>query len=188
MTSYIGAALAAVCLAVPAAAQTFPPQHWLSDAGVIEVQPNGQHDWTADKLGDIRAIEEAFYRWAYFYDEGRSDLLPSLLTDDVEVVVLLGSAEPLGTFNGIPAVAEYNDSTMDTQLDQRRHLISNVLVDSLDDTSASANAFGLVIAAADGLSLGAMVVYDADLTRGDDGIWRFARLVIAIDDYAGNLN
>lgn len=183
------AALAALLAAplTPAAAQSFPPQHWASAGGVLDVQPNGQNAWTADQVAAIQAIEEVFYRWAIFYDEGRQDLLPSILTEDVVVTVLLGGTEPIGTFTGIEAVAEYNNSSLTGQLDQRRHMMTNVLVDSLTDTTATATAFGLIVAAKDGLSLGALVVYPAELTRGDDGVWRFSRLTIAIDDYAGNL-
>lgn len=187
MKSFALAALAAACLAAPAAAQTFPPQHWLSDNSLIDVQPNGQNDWTAEQVAEIQAIEEVYYRWAIYYDEGRQDLLNSILTEDVEVTVLLGGTEPIGVFTGIEAVAGYNNTSLEAQLDQRRHMMTNVLVDSLTENTATATAFGLVIGAKDGLSLGALVVYPAELVKGEDGVWRFSRLTIAIDDYAGNL-
>jgi hypothetical protein len=42
-----------------------------------------------------------------------------------------------------------------------------------------------VTIANDGLSLGATVIYSADLHKGSDGVWRFSRLVIGMDGYAG---
>ena len=38
--------------------------------------------------------------------------------------------------------------------------------------------------AADGLSLGATVIYSAELRKEEDGVWRFSKFVIGMDDYA----
>lgn len=188
MKHLLATAVLAAGFALPALAETFPAQHWASQGGIVDIHPNGANVWSTEQLVDIKLIEEAFGRWALFYDEGRSDLLPSLLTEDVVVNVRLGDPEPMGVFEGVPAVAKYNDDTLAVQLDQRRHLMTNILVDSLDGTTATATAFGLVMQMADGLKLGAMVFYTSDLVKGEDGVWRFARLDINIDDYAGNLN
>ena len=40
--------------------------------------------------------------------------------------------------------------------------------------------------AADGLTLGASVLYVADLVREADGCWRFSYFYIGMDDYAGD--
>jgi hypothetical protein len=65
--------------------------------------------------------------------------------------------------------------------------MGNVLVDELDLTAgtATALAFSIVSRAADGLTLGASVIYTARLRREDDGCWRFAYFFIGMDTYAG---
>lgn len=188
----IAAALTAAVTALaasttPLAAQTFPPQHWATISGLVEVHPNGQ-PWENTDPVDLMRIHEAFARWSLFYDEGRADLLPSLFTGEAEMIVTLGSAEPIASFTGPQAMGDYVMSTLADQKDQRRHAMSNVLIDEITDNTAKALAYGTVIQAADGLSVGALVFYSGDLEKGDDGIWRFSRFVIGIDDYAGNLN
>jgi hypothetical protein len=63
--------------------------------------------------------------------------------------------------------------------------MTNVLVESLAADTASAIAYGIVPVAADGLTLGATVIYVADLSREDDGCWRFSYFYIGLDNYAG---
>ncbi|MBS0282034.1 MAG: nuclear transport factor 2 family protein, partial [Proteobacteria bacterium] len=70
------------------------------------------------------------------------------------------------------------------QNDQRRHAISNVVIDKLDATRATAIAYGVVTAAGGGeLYLGATVIYRGDMRKMPDGTWRFAKLVIGMDAY-----
>jgi hypothetical protein len=187
MKPILTAAALVAALCVPAAADTFPPQHWASKGGVVTVLPNRVHDYTLRQLSDIEAIRDLFHHWAMYYDEGRNDLLPTILTEDVVVTVLLGKPEPIAVLEGIPAVTAFNQGSLDAQRDQRRHVMSNIMVDGLTERTARATAFGTVVKLADGLSIGAMVLYVAELARSDDGLWRFHRLTIGIDDYEGNL-
>jgi hypothetical protein len=71
------------------------------------------------------------------------------------------------------------------QADQRRHVITNLAFESLQSDRAVCIAYGIVTIANDGLSLGATVIYSADLARAPDGLWRFSRLLIGMDGYAG---
>ncbi|WP_298493728.1 nuclear transport factor 2 family protein [uncultured Maritimibacter sp.] len=181
------ATAALFALALPALAEgTFPPQHWASNSGIVDVQPNGSV-WENENAVDALRIQEAFNRWGIFYDEGRSDLIPSLFTEDGKVVSTLGSAEPIAENQGYEAIAAYVDRSLESQLDQRRHAMSDFLIDELTETTAKATAYGTVIKAADGISVGALVIYTGDLVKGEDGVWKFQTLTIGIDDYAGNL-
>ncbi|SPJ26047.1 nuclear transport factor 2 family protein [Palleronia abyssalis] len=184
----VSAVVALSVVSTQIAAQTFPPQHWAGESGLLSLGENGQVDLSAADPMDILRIEEAFIRWGLYYDEGRSDLLPSLFTESGEMVATLGSAEPIATFTGPEEIGGYVDATLEQQGDQRRHSITNFLVQEISESEASAMAYGIVMVAADGLSVGSSVVYTGDLTKGDDGVWKFERLTIAIDDYAGNLN
>ena len=62
--------------------------------------------------------------------------------------------------------------------------MTNVLVESLAADTASATAYGIMPVAADGLTLGATVIYVADLSREEDGCWRFSYFYIGMDNYA----
>jgi hypothetical protein len=71
------------------------------------------------------------------------------------------------------------------QGDQRRHVMGNILVEELDLAAGTALAFSVVTVAANGLSVGASVIYTADLRREDDGCWRISYFFIGMDSYAG---
>ncbi|MCW2759751.1 MAG: nuclear transport factor 2 family protein, partial [Nocardioidaceae bacterium] len=132
-------------------------------------------------------IAEAFYRFGIGHDECQVDVAGSCFTEDTVYQVARGSAEPFATFEGRAMVQEKLAAIFAEMGDQRRHVISNVLVEDLDLASgtASALAFGVVTVAADGLSLGSSVIYQATLRREGDGCWRFSSFFIGMDDFAG---
>ncbi|MEC7762329.1 MAG: nuclear transport factor 2 family protein [Pseudomonadota bacterium] len=188
MKRILTTATLAATLALPALAEgTFPPQHWASNAGIVAVEPNTTVIG-AEQVADVLNIQQAFSRWGVYYDEGRSDLVPTLFTETGKTLTYLGSGDTIATNEGHEAIATYIDSSLAGQLDQRRHVLTNFLIDELTETTASATAYGTVIKAADGLSVGAMVYYAGELEKGEDGVWKFATLEIGIDDYAGNLS
>ncbi|MDE2372147.1 MAG: nuclear transport factor 2 family protein [Burkholderiales bacterium] len=163
---------------------TSPRQAWASRDGRVELQPlRGAVDPT--RLGDRLMIQETFARFGIAYDEVRTDVLATLFTDDALLEVADGRGQPFETSVGATAIARHLGAALAQQGDQRRHLIGNVVIDQLGATQAKALAYGVVTVAADGLILGASVVYAAELHRGSDGAWRFARLFIGIDHYAG---
>ncbi|WP_292021688.1 nuclear transport factor 2 family protein [Maritimibacter sp. UBA3975] len=188
MNRILTTAALAVTLAAPALAQgTFPTQHWATNTGIANIQPNSTVI-EEGQVADVMNIQQAFSRWGVYYDEGSSDLIPSLFTVDATTVTYLGTDESIADNEGHEAIATYIDSSLEGQLDQRRHVLTNFLIDELTEDTAKAMAYGTVIKAADGLSLGAMVFYSGELEKGDDGVWKFSKLTIGIDDYAGNLS
>ena len=63
--------------------------------------------------------------------------------------------------------------------------MTNIVIDRLSANEATTIAYGIVTIAADGLSLGATVIYSAELRKEADGVWRFSKFVIGMDEYAG---
>jgi ketosteroid isomerase-like protein len=144
-------------------------------------------DWGPEALSARAQVAEAFYRFGIGHDEARADVAASCFTEDVVYQVARGSAEPFATFEGRSLVEEKLTAIFAEMNDQRRHIISNVLVEELDLVAGTAEAlaFGAVTVAADGLALGASVIYTATLRREDDGCWRFSHFFIGMDDFAG---
>jgi hypothetical protein len=166
---------------------TFPPQAWAHRQGKIAMKPLGPADWSAAALAARAQVAEAFYRFGIGHDECRADVAASCFTEDVVYEVARGAATPFTTFTGRSVVEERLTAIFAEMGDQRRHIISNVLVEGLDleAGTAEALAFGAVTVAADGLSLGASVVYSATLRRDADHCWRFSYFFIGMDDFAG---
>ncbi len=170
------------------AAPTFPPQAWAHRQGKVLMQTLRPADWSPEALAARAQIAEAFYRFGIGHDECRADVAGSCFTEDVAYEVARGSAQPFTTFHGRALVVERLSAIFDEMGDQRRHLISNVLVEDLDlgSGTAEALAFGAVTVAADGLTLGSSVFYTGSLRREGDGCWRFSRFFIGMDDFAGH--
>ena len=180
----VALAAAASTAASTAGAATSPPQSWAHRSGIVHLQPNGVK-LAADDTRNRLLIQEAFARWGIAYDEGQLDVVRSLFTKDAVFEVTLGSAEPIARAVGPDDIVKNVGNSMQQQSDQRRHAISNVVIDRLTKDAATAIAYGIVTIAADGLSLGATVIYSADLKRERDGVWRFSKFIIGMDEYAG---
>jgi hypothetical protein len=167
--------------------ETLPAQAWAHRQGRINMRPLEPADWSPPALSARAQIAEAFYRFGIAHDEARVDVVVSCFTEDAVFEVAEGQAAAFTRFEGRDEIFDRLTGVLAEQSDQRRHVISNVLVESLDLAAgtATALAFSVVTVAANGLSVGASVIYAADLARGDDGCWRFSSFFIGMDSYAG---
>jgi hypothetical protein len=167
---------------------TLPLQAWAHRDGKINMAELGPADWSPAALAARAQIAEAFYRFGVAHDEARVDVVVSCFTPDTVFEVAQGQAEPFTSFRGRAELFDRLTRIIAEQGDQRRHLMGNVLVEELDLAAgtASALAFSVVTRAANGLSLGASVIYTARLRREPDGCWRFTYFYIGMDNYAGD--
>ena len=174
-------------MTVQATAPTLPPQAWAHRQGKVAMRPLEPGDWSPAGLSARAQIAEAFNRFATAQDEARIDVVTSCFTEDTVYEVSQGQAEPFTRFRGRTELFDRLTRVLAEQGDQRRHVIGNVLVEELDLVAgtATALAFSVVTVAANGLSLGASVIYDAKLRREADGCWRFSYFFIGMDTYAG---
>lgn len=140
-----------------------------------------------DALATIVArldIHQLFATYAHTYDEGRLDRLGELWTEDARF-------EIRGSIGGFPSllsgrdeiVAHMRDRHAATQPAQRRHVITNVLIEQLDLSSARVSAYLLLGSTAEGrLSLPVTGRYEDELARTDEG-WRIHRQVLTLDAF-----
>lgn len=188
-TILLGAVTGAVLApAIAQAADALPPvtkprQGWAHKDGRITMALNGAAKVASDPLAYLQ-IQEAFCRYGIAHDEVQIPVLDSMFTDDAVLQVAEGSGMPFQTVKGRKSITANFANVLSQQRDQRRHCFSNILVESLTATEATAIAYGLVSVAADGLILGATVIYSATLRRtGKTGAWRFSKLFIGMDAY-----
>lgn len=177
------AALVVSVIAVNAHAETGPTPGWAHAANLVHLQENGKAI-TTDNVQDRLLIQEVFARWGVGYDEGRLDVIRSLFTPDAVYEVTLAGKKLMAHKEGPDNIVAGVRESLRQQGDQRRHAISNIIIDRLTANEATAIAYGIVTVAADGMSLGATVIYSANLRRGTDGVWRFSKFVIGMDEYA----
>jgi alkanesulfonate monooxygenase SsuD/methylene tetrahydromethanopterin reductase-like flavin-dependent oxidoreductase (luciferase family) len=166
---------------------TLPPQAWAHRQGKISMRPLEPADWSPDAMAARAQIAEAFNRFGTAHDEARIDVVVSCFTADTVFEVAEGQAEAFTRFEGRAELFDRLTGVVAEQADQRRHVLGNILIEELDlgRGTAAALAYSVVTVAADGLSLGAAVLYDTRLRREDDGCWRFSYFFVGLDTYAG---
>lgn len=163
---------------------TRPQKFWASQEGLIDLKPLGAVPYEPERLADRLSVAETFHRFGIAHDENLIDVLLSTMTDDVTFEFAVGSATPSLTCVGRAAVRDRLAPRIPLMHGQRRHCITNIVIERLERDSASAVAYGVVPVAADGLALVASVVYAADLRRCADNVWRFSRLFVGVDEFA----
>lgn len=162
---------------------TKPEQGWAHKCAQIDLGPAQSGNQAS--LLDRYLIHESFARYGIAHDEARIDILEGLFTAQASLSVSDGDV-PFQTVSGRPALMQNFKNVIGQQADQRRHCITNIVIERLDQNSADALAYGIVGVAADGISLGVTCAYRARLEKEADGVWRFSDLWIGMDGYGGN--
>jgi hypothetical protein len=166
------------------ATDDFPPKFWATDQGLVSLKTLGEVPFTIEQIRDRMLIAEAFNRFAIGHDENRVDVVLSCMADNVEFDGSLGSATPFNGYRGKEALTKQLSTAVGEMYGQRRHAMSNIVIEELTDSTATAYAYGIVTRAAQGLILQASVIYATTLRKEDDGFWRFTRFFIGMDEYA----
>ena len=163
---------------------TFPRQAWAHKDGAIKLG-GPKHASSLRNVADYLMVCESFARYGIAYDDTQYDVLRALFTDDAVVELAKGAGKPFTTVKGGDAILANFRQALGFQADQRRHCFTNLVVEHLGRREAKALAYAIVTIAADGLTLGATVIYSADLRKDAAGRWQFSRFYIGMDDYAG---
>jgi hypothetical protein len=156
-----------------------PEQAWATKHGHVDFGTH--HGIALESLAARYEIEDLFARWGVAHDEGRMDVIASLFTADAEFRVVEGPDVKV-RFQGRESIVAEIQRVFTFQNDQRRHCVTNVIIDNLVDGSADAVAF--CICTVDGLKLAASVIYSAKC-QVENGAFKFASLMIGLDSYAG---
>lgn len=126
-------------------------------------------------------IEDTLNRYSLGYDEGDLSLVETTLAPDAALSMRVADGELVGPFEGREAIMELFRKTAQSQQDQqRRHVTSNLIVDT-DGDRATSTAYVTIFAAASGtLTAVSTGKYEDELLRTRDG-WKFTKRHIALD-------
>jgi SnoaL-like domain len=159
-----------------------PRQGWAHADGIVNLRRN--QPVPPDQALDRMMIAEAFSRWGIAWDEGCLDVVDSLFVAGGELVILEGTAEPLAHLRGREQILGHVSKSRAAQADQRRHAISNVVIEQLDLARATALAYGLVSTIRDArMILAATVIYRGELAKDAVRGWQFETFIIGMDAY-----
>jgi 3-phenylpropionate/cinnamic acid dioxygenase small subunit len=131
-------------------------------------------------MADKQAITEVLSRAAYCYDQHDLDGLGACLTQDA-VFSLTVQGNEVGPFEGKDAIMKLYADSMESQTDQRRHVVSNVFFESADGDTATVVSYLTLISVQDGELQVISSGYYRDEVVDEGGAWRIKRRALALD-------
>ncbi|HWH25629.1 MAG TPA: nuclear transport factor 2 family protein [Pseudolysinimonas sp.] len=152
---------------------------WAHSVGVIDLQPVGTVPSELTQLADRLMVTETVSRYGIAYDERRLDVLESLMTETAAFSYRFGEGAPVG-YTGRAAVIAWLEDVMTSQADQRRHLMSNILVERLTASEATVIAYTAIFGIEHEAKLITTGVYAFELVKHDNR-WLIAEGIDALD-------
>lgn len=157
-----------------------PAPAWGRSAGHTQVKKLAAEP--SDAAIDRLLIAERIHRYGWGYDERDREALGDCFTADGVWEALIMGTDPVGPFEGRDAIVDWLMGFWDVQTDQRRHVFTNVVIDDLTDSTATAHAYVVLLASADSTMVPQTAgPYRLSMVKDDDGVWRMSRLVAGFD-------
>ncbi|MFN0028540.1 MAG: nuclear transport factor 2 family protein [Acidimicrobiales bacterium] len=158
-----------------------PSPAWARHAGRVTVAPQTA-DTDPARTADRLMIAERIARYGWGYDERDRALLADCFTADGVWEGSVMGGDPVGPFVGRDAVADFLAEFWAIQTDQRRHVFTNVVVESIAGDRAVAHAYLILTASAEAtMNVVTNGPYRFELLRETDGVWRMTKLSAGFD-------
>lgn len=157
-----------------------PEPAWAARDGHSRLKPVAP-DATGSSAIDRLLIVERACRYGWCYDERNAELLGDCFTADGVWEGRIMGEQVVGPFEGRHAIVQWLMGFWPQQSDQRRHMFTNVLIDDLTDTTATAHAYLLLTRSADAAMAPVTVGPYRFLMARDAGVWRISRLIAGFD-------
>lgn len=147
-----------------------PRPTWATSDGHISV--SAPRRCTGGIAEDLLAIETV-HRFALAFGERHRDVLADCFTADATFAANIGGETPTGLYSGRDAIVEWLTSYWPRQTDQRRHLVTDPVVDRFSDGRVVVTTL-LVLAASENAAMHIITAgfYRCTLVREADGVWR----------------
>ena len=132
-------------------------------------------------LEDKLAVHELLSRAAFGYDERQLDMLAACFTPDATFSMRIAGGDLVGPFEGREAIMGLMTSSMESQTDVRRHVISNIFFDteSSDDIEVVSN-LTLLATENSNIQLLSAGVYHDRVNKTQDG-WQIQHRHLDLD-------
>jgi ketosteroid isomerase-like protein len=158
-----------------------PAPSWASHSGLVRIDGPDRTTSSAQAIDKILCVETV-NRFAFAYDEQDAAVLADCFTEDAVLHATTAGTQDFGAYEGRDAVVGWLSAYWGRTVDQRRHIVTNAVVDGLTDDAARVTTMLLVTAAQDGAFRPVTAgVYCAGVRRQDDGAWRIATFELGFD-------
>ena len=156
--------------------QLRPRPAWAHGTGLVSVRTR-----TAADL-DVRGrLEDRLHRYCWGFDERRQDILEDCFTADGTWTGNAMGETRVGPHVGRDTVVAWLAGFWPHQRDQRRHVVTNFMVDAVSAKEATAYAYLLLVGASRrAVALEATGMYRIDY-RKEGGVWRISALLAGFD-------
>lgn len=154
-----------------------PEPAWADRSGLIDLSGESV---VAPPLV-YQQVVDRIHRYCWGFDERRKDVLGDCFTDDAIWTANVMGETVVGPFEGREAVLVWLTRYWDEQRDQRRHVITNIVVSRVADDEATVLAYVLLLGSSEAASrLETVGLYQLGCRRENDR-WRIARLTAGFD-------
>jgi hypothetical protein len=152
---------------------------WGSAAGYLQPRGPISTTLTLADLVDRYAVQDTVLRYSYAYDERALNVLRALLTDEAVFAYTI-SGSPLEEVRGKETLVSWLADIMESQTDQRRHAVTNVVVQDISSDRATVVGYISLVSVAAKASLVTTGFYRFDLEKSG-GVWRIAYILDGLD-------
>jgi len=127
-------------------------------------------------------IIETLNRYAWGYDTRDPDFLGQSFAADGSFDIVLEGHEGWGPYRGRKAIVEWLSSVMESQNDQRRHCVSNIVFRELAPTTARVDSYLVLTAVENGnLRVVCTGTYHDEMVR-ENGAWLIRHKTLKLDN------
>ncbi len=134
-----------------------------------------------DTIGARLAIIETLNRYAWSYDTRDLALMAETFTVDASFAIKLAGSAGWGPYEGRQTIIDWLAGIMQTQSDQRRHCVTNIIFRALDRQRASVDSYLSLTAVENGLVRLVTTGTYRDEMINEDGIWCIERKTLVLD-------
>jgi len=126
-------------------------------------------------------IQHVLASWALGYDERDVPRMIACFAPEATMVLNIGGTETLGPYVGRDAVIKHMTDHHEIQDDQRRHLVTNAVIEDVTADEAKVTSYlTLIVTDGDGVRLQATGVYRDRFVHNESG-WQIAYRHLDLD-------
>ena len=134
-----------------------------------------------EMLADRILIAERMHRYGWAFDERQEEALSECFTESATWQASIMGTSTIGPFNGKSEIINFMKGFWPNQLDQRRHNITNVIVENQSEKAASVMAYLVLMSASvQGLKPVTTGFYKVEMVKSD-GTWKIQTLLVGFD-------